>query len=76
MIIRDDVCLPWMEDPQDVPCAFDAWGSELYEGETAYDVPGIGKLCKENFEQWIGELSLLEIANAFGVELVEVEVAV
>lgn len=74
MIIRDDVCLPWLEDKQEAPCCFDAWGSELYDGETAYDVPGVGKLCKENFEQWIQDLSLQEVANAFGVELVEVEV--
>ena len=74
MIIRDDVCLPWMEDPQDAPCCFDAWGAELYNGETAYDVPGVGKLCKENFQLWVEEHSLLELAEAFGVELVEVDV--
>lgn len=73
MILRN-VDVAWQHDPQDAPCVNDAWGAEVYDGETVYDVPGIGKLCKENFEMWIQDLSLEEVATAFGVELVEVSV--
>lgn len=72
MILRN-VDVPWTGDAQDAPYTNDAWGAEIYNGETVYDVPGVGKLCKENFEMWVQDLSLEEVASAFGVELVEVE---
>lgn len=62
-----------MRDQQEVaPALYDSYGHEIYPGETIYHVEVMGKmktLCPDCFETWArSDLSLDEIAEAFGVE--------